>query len=135
VRFDRGRVAVTDRAGRTLLDLGGFVGGAVAQIVTRATIPAFGSSRCRPTARRRRRPTFISITATSPSSMATAWRSRCRPSATPSCKISYPDQVSWLTVAERFRSWIIAGLWLFATAALLFILQRMFRRRPAPMSE
>ncbi len=34
-------------------------------------------------------------------------------------QISYPDQVSWLTVAERFRSWIIAGLWLFATAALL----------------
>ena len=34
VRFDRGRVAVTDRAGRTLLDLGGFAGGAVAQIVT-----------------------------------------------------------------------------------------------------
>ena len=46
-------------------------------------------------------------------------------------KISYPDQVSWLTVAERFRSWIIAGLWLLATAALLLTLQRMFRRRPA----
>ena len=32
-------------------------------------------------------------------------------------QISYPDQVSWLTVAERFRSWIVAGLWLIATAA------------------
>ena len=39
VRFDRGRVAVTDRAGRTLLDLGGFVGGAVAQIVTAGDHP------------------------------------------------------------------------------------------------
>ena len=46
-------------------------------------------------------------------------------------KISYPDQVSWLTIAERFRTWIIAGLWLFATAMLLFALQRIFRRRPA----
>jgi len=50
-------------------------------------------------------------------------------------KISYPDQVSWLTVAERFRSWIIAGLWLLATAALLLSLQRMFRRRPPRMSD
>jgi hypothetical protein len=33
VRFDRGRVDVADRAGHTLLDLGGFVGGAVAQVV------------------------------------------------------------------------------------------------------
>ena len=34
VRFDRGRVAVTDRSDRTLLDLGGFTSGAVAQLVT-----------------------------------------------------------------------------------------------------
>jgi hypothetical protein len=49
--------------------------------------------------------------------------------------ISYPDQVSWLTVADRFRSWIIAGLWLLATAVVLFGLQRMFRRRPADANE
>ena len=34
VRFDRGRVVVNDRSGRTLLDLGGFSSGAVAQLVT-----------------------------------------------------------------------------------------------------
>jgi hypothetical protein len=50
-------------------------------------------------------------------------------------RVTYPDQVSWLTVAERFRSWIIAALWLFGTAALLFILQRMFRRRAAHAGE
>jgi hypothetical protein len=50
-------------------------------------------------------------------------------------QISYPDQVSWLTVAERFRSWIGAGLWLFVTAALLLVLQRMLRRRPANTSD
>jgi len=50
-------------------------------------------------------------------------------------QVSYPDQVSWLTVAARFRSWIIAGLWLCVTAGLLLVLQRMFRRRPAHPSE
>ena len=50
-------------------------------------------------------------------------------------KISYPDEVSWQSVAERFRSWIIAGLWLFATAALLLTLQRVFRRRPLNLSD
>jgi hypothetical protein len=50
-------------------------------------------------------------------------------------RVSYPDQVSWLTVAARFRSWIIAGLWLCVTAGLLLVLQRMFRRRPAHPSE
>jgi hypothetical protein len=43
--------------------------------------------------------------------------------------------VSWLTVADRFRAWIIAGLWLFATAFVLFGLQRMFRRRPAAAND
>jgi hypothetical protein len=50
-------------------------------------------------------------------------------------RISYPDQVSWLTVADRFRSWIMAGVWLFTTAFVLFVLQRMFRRRPADANE
>jgi hypothetical protein len=43
--------------------------------------------------------------------------------------------VSWLTIAERFRYWIIAGIWLFATAAVLLLLQRAFRRRPAGAAE
>jgi hypothetical protein len=50
-------------------------------------------------------------------------------------QITYPDQVSWLTVAERFRSWIVAGLWLIATAGFLLVLQRIFRRRPAGAGE
>jgi hypothetical protein len=50
-------------------------------------------------------------------------------------RIAYPDQVSWLTVAGRFRSWIIGGLWLFVTAGFLLVLQRMFRRRPAGVDE
>ena len=37
VRFDRGRVAVADRSGKMLLDLGGFSSGAVAQVVNAGT--------------------------------------------------------------------------------------------------
>ena len=50
-------------------------------------------------------------------------------------RVSYPDEVSWLAVAERFRSWIVGGLWLLATVIFLFVLQRMFRRRSGTASE
>jgi hypothetical protein len=135
VRFDRGRVAVTDRSGRTLLDLGGFVGGAVAQLVNAGDYPGVWI-----------KPLAADGSAPSPSELhldhgdvafiddkgVALAMSTERDTVV---RISYPDQVSWLTVTERFRSWIIGGLWLFATAALLFILQRLFRRRPARSNE
>jgi hypothetical protein len=135
VRFDRGRVAVTDRSGRTLLDLGGFVGGAVAQIVTAGSssglwikpMAADGSTPA---------PSDLhlehgDVAFIDGNGVALAMSSQ----RDVLVQISYPDHVSWLTVAEHFRSWIIAGLWLFATAALLLTLQRMFRRRSAGTSE
>ena len=135
VRFDRGRVAVTDRSGRTLLDLGGFVGGAVAQVLTAGDYAGLWI-----------KPLSADGAAPAPSELhlghgdvafidnngVALAMSTERDTVV---RISYPDQVSWLTVAERFRSWIIAGLWLCATAALLFILQRMFRRRSAGTGE
>jgi hypothetical protein len=135
VRFDRGRVAVTDRTGRTLLDLGGFVGGAVAQVVSANGYPGLWI-----------KPLAADGTAPSPKELhldhgdvafidgngVALAMSTERDTVV---RISYPDQVSWLTVAERFRFWIIGGLWLFATAALLFILPRLFRRRPAQTRE
>ena len=131
VRFDRGRVAVTDRAGRTLLDLGGFAGGAVAQIVTAGDYPGLW---IKPLSQDQSTPTPADlhldhgdVAFVDGNGVALAMSTE-RDTVV---QISYPDQVSWLTVAERFRSWIIAGLWLFATAALLLVLQRMFRRRPA----
>ena len=129
VRFDRGRVVVTDRSGHTLLDLGGFVGGAVAQVVTAGaehglwikTLAADGAAPFPDTLHLDHGDVaFIDRNGVA-LAMSTERDTLVR--------ISYPDQVSWLTIAERFRSWIIAGLWLCATAALLFILQRMFRRR------
>jgi hypothetical protein len=44
-------------------------------------------------------------------------------------KISYPDQVSWLTIAERFRAWIIGCVWLMVTIVFLLGLQRLLRHR------
>jgi len=135
VRFDRGRVDVTDRSGRTLLDLGGFVGGAVAQVVNAGDYPGLWI-----------KPLAADGAAPAPSELhldhgdvafidANGVALAMSTERDTVVRISYPDQVSWLTVAERFRSWIIGGLWLFATAAFLFILQRLFRRRPANTSE
>ncbi len=135
VRFDRGRVDVADRAGHTLLDLGGFVGGAVAQVVEAGDHPGLWI-----------KPLATDGAAPSPNDLhldrgdvafidgngVALAMSTERDTVV---RISYPDQVSWLTVAERFRSWIIGGLWLFATAALLLGLQRLFRRRPAQTRE
>jgi len=131
VRFDRGRVAVTDRAGRTLLDLGGFVGGAVAQIVTVGDNPglwikplATDGAAPAPNELRLDHGDVAFIDGNGVALAMSTERDKV-------VRISYPDQVSWLTVAGRFRSWIIGGLWLFATAVLLFALQRLLRRRQA----
>ncbi len=135
VRFDRGRVDVTDRSGRTLLDLGGFVGGAVAQVLNAGAYPGLWI-----------KPLAADGAAPAPSDLhldhgdvafidANGVALAMSTERDTVVRISYPDQVSWLTVAERFRSWIIGGLWLFATAAFLFILQRLFRRRPANTGE
>jgi hypothetical protein len=134
VHFDRGRVAVTDRTGRTLLDIGGFVGGAVAQLVNASDYPGLW---IKPLAADGATPSpndlhldHGDVAFIDGNGVALAMSTE-RDTVV---RISYPDEVSWLTVAERFRSWIIGGLWLFATAALLFILQRMFRRRTAGTS-
>ena len=135
VRFDRGRVAVTDRTGRTLLDLGGFSGGAVAQIVTAGDYPGIW---IKPLSADQSTPTPADlhldhgdVAFVDGNGVALAMSTE-RDTVV---RVSYPDQVSWLTVAARFRSWIIAGLWLCVTAGLLLLLQRMFRRRPAHPSE
>jgi cellulose synthase operon protein B len=135
VRFDRGRAAVIDRTGRTLLDLGGFVGGAVAQVVSAGDYPGLW---IKPLAADGAAPApndlhldHGDVAFIDGNGVALAMSTE-RDTVV---QISYPDQASWLTVAERFRSWIIGGLWLCATAALLFILQRLFRRRPAPTGE
>ncbi len=128
VRFDRGRVAVTDRSGRTLLDLGGFAAAPWRRSYGRR-YPGLWIKPLSPDGRAPAPPELHldhgDVAFIDDKGVALAMSTE-RDTVV---RISYPDQVSWLTVAERFRSWIIAGLWLFATAALLLVLQRMFRRR------
>jgi hypothetical protein len=135
VHFDHGRVAVADRTGRTLLDLGGFVSGAVAQVVIAGEQAGLWIKPLSPNGAAPAPPdlrldhgdvAFLDSTGVA-LAMSTERDTVIR--------IAYPDQVSWLSVANRFRSWIIGGLWLLATVIVLLGLQRMLRRRPANASE
>ena len=128
-RFDHGRVTVVDRADRTVLDLGGFATGAVAQVVMAGEYPglwlkplgADGALPVPPELRLERGDVaFLDKTGVA-LAMSTERDTLVR--------IAYPHQVSWLTVAGRFRSWIIGGLWLLATFVFLLALQSMLRRR------
>jgi hypothetical protein len=130
VRFDRGRVAVGDRSGRTLLDLGGLTGGAVVQIVSTGQISGLW---IKPLSRDGALPdpqelkldhgdvAFLDGVGVA-LAISTERDTLVR--------VNYPEQVSWISIAERMRYWIIGGLWLLATTILLFALQRAFRRRP-----
>jgi len=130
VRFDRGRVVVNDRSGRTLLDLGGFTSGAVAQLVTASGKPgiwvkSLASDGSLPS------PALLPIgrgdvAFIDHNGIALAMSTE----RDTLLHIEYPDQTTWATVAKRFRSWIIGGLWLLATVAFLYALQRMRRQRP-----
>lgn len=130
VRFDRGRVVVADRSARTLLDVGGFVGGAVAQLVDAGDNPgvwirpAAGDAVPSPGELHLDHGDVAFIDDNGVALAMSTERDRV-------VSISYPAQVSWLTVAERFRTWIVAGIWLFVTASVLFVLQRRFSRRSA----
>jgi hypothetical protein len=135
VRFDRGRVAVADRTGRTLLDLGGFSAGAVAQIVTSG---AQSGLWIRPLAHDGSLPAPAElhldrgdVAFIDKAGVALAMSTE----RDTLVQVTYPDQVSWLSVAERFRAWIIGGLWLLGTVAFLLVLQRVRRRRHSTPGE
>jgi len=133
-RFDRGRVMVVNRSDRTLLDLGDFTNGAVAQLVMAGDYPglwikplaADGILPAPPELRLERGDVaFVDKTGVA-LAMSTERDTLAR--------IAYPDQVSWFTVAERFRSWIIGGLWLLGSLVFLLALQNVRRRRSGPAS-
>jgi hypothetical protein len=50
-------------------------------------------------------------------------------------RVAYVEQGSWLGHLDRFRSWIVGAIWVFITFALLFVLQKMYRRRQATAGE
>jgi hypothetical protein len=129
VRFDRGQVAVKDRSGRTLLDLGGFTSGAVAQLVEAnghagIWIKGLAANGQLPTPATLRfdRGDVAFLDQTGVAFAMSTVRDTL-------VLISYPDQASWMTVSARFNSWIIGGFWLLATVVFLLALQGMLRRR------
>jgi hypothetical protein len=134
VQFDRGRVAVMDRGGRTLLELGGMNVGAVSQLVTSGEYPGMWI-----------KPLASDGTLPNPPELRldhgdVAVLDKIGTSLAMSTErdtlisIAYPDQVSWFTVAARFRPWLIAALWLCGTVLFLLVLQRIYRRRSGAAS-
>jgi hypothetical protein len=129
VRFDRGRVAITDRAGHTLLDIGGLTNGAVAQIVTSNTHPGLwikplsgDGSLSASAAINLDRGDVAFLDKTGIALALSTERDTL-------LQVSYADQAAWITNLERFRPWVLGGIWALATFALLFLMQRMYRRR------
>ncbi len=131
VHFDRGRIAVTDREGKTLMDLGGATSSAVAQIVSAGSHPGLWikvlAADSTPPAPGDLRLDRGDVAFIDQSGIALALSN----DRDASVRVTYPDQLSWLTIAERFRPWIIGALWLFATVMFMLLLQRMLRRRGA----
>lgn len=129
VDFDRGRVAVADRAGNTRLDIGGLSTGAVAQIVTSGAysglwikpLTADGSLPIAPNVYLDHGDVAFLDKSGVALAMSTERDSLLR--------ISYPDQSTWLGTAERYRSWIVGGFWGLVTILFLFVLQKVYRQR------
>jgi cellulose synthase subunit len=135
VRFDRGRVAITDRSDSTLLDIGGLATGAVAQIVTSNAHPGLW---IKPLASDGSLPSSVAVNLDrgdvaflDKTGVALALSTK----RDTLLRISYTDQGSWLTNFDRFRSTIVAAIWMLITFALLFVLQRTYRRRHAAADE
>ncbi|UFZ07982.1 cellulose biosynthesis cyclic di-GMP-binding regulatory protein BcsB [Bradyrhizobium ontarionense] len=129
MRFDRGRVAIADRNDRVLLDVGGLITGAVAQIVTSNNHPGLwihpltsdGSlSTASATNLDRGDVAFLD------SSGVALALSTDRDTL---LRVAYLDQRSWTTKLDRFWPWIVGATWVLATIALLILAQRMYRRR------
>jgi hypothetical protein len=129
VRFDRGRVAIADRIGRTRLDIGGLTTGAVAQVVTSGRysglwIKPLSSDGSLPVSAGvsldHGDVAFLDKTGVA-LAMSTERDTLLR--------ILYPDQDSILNALERYRSWIVGGFWALATIVFLVVLQGFYRRR------
>lgn len=131
VRFDRGRVAISDRGGQTRLDVTGLTTGAVAQIVTANSfaglwikpLSADGTLPASPAINLDRGDVaFLDKTGVA-LAMSTGRESLLQ--------VSYLDQRSLLNNLDRFRSWIIGGVWVVLSLIVLLLLQRAYRRRRA----
>jgi cellulose synthase subunit len=129
VSFDRGRVAVTDRNDRVLLDVGGLTTGAVAQIVTSNGHPGLwirplsgdGSLSSAPAINLDRGDVAFLDKNGVALALSTERDTLLR--------IAYVDQTTWTNYLDRFWPWIVGTAWALATISLLIMAQRLYRRR------
>jgi hypothetical protein len=129
VSFDRGRVAITDRNDRVLLDVGGLTTGAVAQIVTANDHPGLwirplssdGSLSSAPAINLDRGDVAFLDRNGVALALSTERDTLLR--------IAYVDQRSWTSYLDRFWPWIVGTAWALATISLLIMAQRLYRRR------
>jgi hypothetical protein len=129
MRFDRGRVAITDRNDRVLLDVTGLTTGAVAQIVTSDDHPGLwihplssdGSLSAAPAINLDRGDVAFLDKSGVALALSTDRDTLLR--------VAYVDQRSWTTNLDRFWPWIVGAAWALATIALLILARRMYRRR------
>jgi Bacterial cellulose synthase subunit len=135
VLFDRGRVAITDRAGYTLLDIDGLATGAVAQIVTSNAYPGLwikplasdGSLPTSPAVNLDRGDVAFLDKIGVALALSTEHDTLLR--------VFYADEGTWFARLDRYRSAIVVCLWGIITLALIFVLQRIYRRRNASAGE
>lgn len=129
VHFDRGRVAITDRAGKALLDIGGLTNGAIAQIATSDGHPGLWLRSLNPNGSLPSAPAVNldrgDVALLDKTGVALAL-STARDTL---LQVSYADDRSWLTNLDRFRPWIIGGVWVLISLTVLLVMQRVYRRR------
>jgi hypothetical protein len=131
VRFDRGRVAVTDRNDRVLLDVAGLTTGAVVQIVTANDKPGLwirplssdGSLAAAPAINLDRGDVAFLDRSGVALALSTDRDTLLR--------VAYVDQRSWLSNVDRFWPWIVGTTWVLVSIALLILARRVRGRRAA----
>lgn len=128
VRFDRGRVVVSDRQGRTVLDLSAPGQAMTAQLVaTTAGVPGIW---VRPAGAEVAVPPLLSldrgdVAFADAAGIALAFST----GRDQLLQVSYPDDPGLFALIERYRPWIVGGLWLALTAMLVGVVVRRWRRR------
>jgi len=130
VRFDKGRVVVSDPQGQMLLDISSLKNAAVAQLVmagSHAGIwlrPMGGLSLFDGPRVRLERGNLAFLDATGVLLALDTAKDKA-------ARVTYPDQVDWTALLEQYRLQILVGIWGLATVFFAFLLVRIYRRRAA----
>lgn len=128
VRFDKGRMVLTDRAGKPLFDLDAQARMASAQLVAEdkgaglwiKPPPESVTPDIRPLRLDRGNVAFIDS-----DGIVLAF-STLRDQLV---QVTYPDRISWLGLAQQYRPWIVGAFWLAVTLGFIALIRRMARRR------